>query len=1242
MQGASEGGEGEGPAPVPGAFVVAVAMVLGIAAAGEWGALARAGPALGEVLLGAAAALGALALLPRQDGGRWACVAGSALCIGVVLGVSDRAAGLASAQREGVLCVEGLVASAPQESGAGSDELGAHQHATASVGFELAVDAVHRSDGTRVPVRADLRVRVHELGPLPPRGSRVRVTGWHRQAPPAANPGARAPDGDGSLSVARRAGVVALEGAGESFAQRMRGQANASLDAAMPSWSHPSWRALVKAMTTGVRDPPLAEPAATFRMAGMSHVLAISGFNVGVLVALATGAVALAGLGGMARSLAALATAVLFLAMTEPEVSVLRAGLGAGVAAAAGLRGGQARGLGTLGAAACVTLALEPSSLFGPGFQLSYGVVLGLLTLAHAPCERWAARARAGVAMLAGAMGATGAVRVAGAAGAPHDDARAPLGPLSSWTALAASALAQACISSLVAFTVSTPIALWHGGFASAFAAPISVLTMPAAALVTVGGVAAIAVGQFSAVASLLPGAAACACAASLDWVARASCEVPGSIWWTGRPSLWWVVASLAAVVALWVGRPRAVRLGALASSVVLAALVWQGVATPHAGGPPSGTLRVDAIDTGDGACLLVRSARTTLLVDAGGSSDSAGTRRIVPALAALGVRRVDALVVTHDRLAHFSAVPEVVRAFGIHRVLVPGSMLGPDGEPDRGTSGAARALVLWLRARGVPCEPQWIGDEARVGDLAMLALWPSMRVPMEKRADGSMALQVALAQGGPALVTLGGLGREGCAALLHEVMRRPGWCSRVHVVALPRGKPGEPLERLLAAWAHPALLVHDADRDRAERLQIDHDGRVERWQWDDSGWRSPNEQGAVEPNEVADRAAIGGEQLDLEGRRGQLGNHQCCGRRAVQPRAMQFATLAANHQVHDTGRPGRRGQSGLHGQRARRRRRCVGELDGAFHLDRRRVERPASHGVLRRRQRVAQTRSIARWCHRGIGARQRRQQGACARDSGDEHARQVDARTHGAAGCWPDLQHIGARPGGRGPPKHRAIGQPHAHRGRRLFRPDEGDASHAIPGQRQLGSFRSRTALKAHSGGIDAGHHALHSVAVHQHHQVGLGGEGCVVSLHDQGTHPLGSHRLLPQPSALPSHAVRRHLQRASHALTVGQHQGALASIHLRRAHPLRHHAQARIPRKPRVVGDGSGGSVAVQRNQPLLDGVPLRHRTGQHLGLANALRRIGLDELRVRDGADRGRGNQCHQGMRACARRRRFESFA
>jgi ComEC/Rec2-related protein len=118
-------------------------------------------------------------------------------------------------------------------------------------------------------------------------------------------------------------------------------------------------------------------------------VLAISGFNVAVLIAVCARAARLFGASAWWRSLIAIGVAVAFLAITEPETSVLRAGLGAGIASLASIRGGQARGLGTLGVVALITMFIDIDAVAGAGFQLSYGVVIALLVITPRVHRRW-------------------------------------------------------------------------------------------------------------------------------------------------------------------------------------------------------------------------------------------------------------------------------------------------------------------------------------------------------------------------------------------------------------------------------------------------------------------------------------------------------------------------------------------------------------------------------------------------------------------------------------------------------------------------------------------------------------------------------------------------------------------------------------------------------------------------------------------------------------------------------------
>lgn len=580
----------------------------------------------------------------------------------------------APARSDGVVRLEGTIATEPRTEEDGADELAhlaRHDH-----GWRFMLDVDAAADGRGVPVDADasVLVRVDEDGTRPHRGERVTVTGRWRapRAPP--DPGAPASTGDGTVDVPR-ASLVAIDPASRAGAwawlRRMRAAANDALRQAIPGWCGASARALVLAMTTGVRDPGLTVTAADFRAAGMSHVLAISGFNVAVLVAAAVLCAGACGARAWHRAVVAVAVAGVFLAFTEPEVSVLRAGLGAGLAAVVGLRGGRARGLGTMGAVACVTLLVDPAAATKPGFQLSFGVVAALLVLAGPAAARWDARLDAAWRRRHGR-------------------------PMDERLAIARGALVEALVSSLVAWTVSTPIALWHGASVALFAAPLSVFTMPLAAIVTVAGAVAMMLGAVplaGAVVASGPGAIAGAAAGALERIASTATTLPGATWWVGRQPGWVVLVGAACAWFAWGAVGRRTRLACWTALACVGAVAWSGAALPAGDAVQPGELRVEAIDVGNGRCLLARTCDAAVLYDAGtNATDSVGSMRIVPALAARGVRRLDALFLCRPRLGNVSGVPEVLDALPVGVVMVDATTARQLRIAREGTAAAMRA----------------------------------------------------------------------------------------------------------------------------------------------------------------------------------------------------------------------------------------------------------------------------------------------------------------------------------------------------------------------------------------------------------------------------------------------------------------------------------------------------------------------------------------------------------------------
>jgi ComEC/Rec2-related protein len=122
-----------------------------------------------------------------------------------------------------------------------------------------------------------------------------------------------------------------------------------------------------------------------FRLAGLSHLLVVSGQNVAFVIAVATPL--LERLGRRSRTWATLLLIVVFVLVTRADPSVLRAATMAGVATIAVATGRRSPALRALCLAVVVLVVVDPLIVHSLGFQLSVAATAGLVVLAR-PIER--------------------------------------------------------------------------------------------------------------------------------------------------------------------------------------------------------------------------------------------------------------------------------------------------------------------------------------------------------------------------------------------------------------------------------------------------------------------------------------------------------------------------------------------------------------------------------------------------------------------------------------------------------------------------------------------------------------------------------------------------------------------------------------------------------------------------------------------------------------------------------------
>ena len=135
--------------------------------------------------------------------------------------------------------------------------------------------------------------------------------------------------------------------------------------------------------------------------------------------------------------------------------------------------------------------------------------------------------------------------------------------------------------------------------------------------------------------------------------------SVPLFPFWLG---VWALVLAPLAIMKL----PRALRWWVWPPVLAVCCLPpsWRTLAPP-----PQGEWSMVAADVGQGTAVVIQTAAHTLLFDAGvryPSGQGMGERVVLPLLKALGVGRLDRLVISHDDLDHHGGVPAVLQSLPV------------------------------------------------------------------------------------------------------------------------------------------------------------------------------------------------------------------------------------------------------------------------------------------------------------------------------------------------------------------------------------------------------------------------------------------------------------------------------------------------------------------------------------------------------------------------------------------------
>jgi competence protein ComEC len=438
---------------------------------------------------------------------------------------------------------------------------------------------------------------------------------------------ALARDGTTLFGTIKSALLVRVLSSGGPIAE-LAADIRAHVRAALALWIAPHSEvsaAIAAAVLIGDRTGVPAHTRDALQAAGTYHVIAISGGNIAIVAAGASGLLAMFGIRGRLGALLTIVVLIAFAIVVTAGPSVWRATLMASAYFAARAVDHRTPMWQAMAVAAAIILVIQPLDLGDPGFLLTFGATTALVE-----------GARRGAALL-------------------------PRAKLLSW-------IMATMIGSLAVEVALLPVS------ASTFSRVTSaglILNLVAVPAMGVLQIAAMIVALFDDVALVAYGAGWTAHAAASALVSSADL-VTAAPWLAARvppPATWLVLVYYGGLLGSVASRGRLRITGVLVFLVSLIAIVSGTDPTKLlSSSRPESLLRLTVFDVGQGESMLLEHGSNTILVDTGGAPFGAGIdigrRVLAPALWARGIKSLDAMLVTHGDPDHLGGAIAVADDF--------------------------------------------------------------------------------------------------------------------------------------------------------------------------------------------------------------------------------------------------------------------------------------------------------------------------------------------------------------------------------------------------------------------------------------------------------------------------------------------------------------------------------------------------------------------------------------------------
>lgn len=623
-----------------------------------------------------------------------------------------------------------------------------------------------------IPTAGRVRVAVEATDLGLRLGQRVQVTGrLFRPAGPR-NPGERdwtawyRQQGiDAGMAADGAAYIVTLPGPAHGPAQwiaALRARARSLLFEPYADLPADEATRLLDVMVLGQRSAADRELNEAFLRAGGLHFLAVSGFHVGVLAG-AVWALLRYVLcrGRRTAALGMLVASVLYAVIAEPNAPILRATTLIVCAALALPTNRPLCVFNWLALAAIGILLFNPNELFRPGFQLSFVIVIGLITVVPTVYRIPFGRR---------------------AEDTPPREAQT-LSQLI-WLKLGRYAAGLAIVCGC-AWLISLPLTMLHFGRIAPWGALGTFLLTPAV-IVTI--ILSLVSMVLNAVAPPLAGSLGELthwAGGGLLGMVRLAEYLPGAVVECSPPPAWLVLLTYGVVGWLLYRRKpiapsdrqqqrrmrrqlvsKTVLLGANAGALLI--IGWTGhFVLPQRGRGPGYTVHVLAVGDGSATILAAPGGRA-LVYDVGTSHNRDAGETTNRALRALGLRRVDTAILSHANFDHYSGLPTLLKRFTVHRWAASPYFL-PRGRRE----GLVDHLLNLMPAEARSSSVLRAGDHLLLRRAQVEVLWPPEGLGRDWQAN-DRALVVRFSAAGRSVLLTGDIERAAMEALLeaHRVGR--------------------------------------------------------------------------------------------------------------------------------------------------------------------------------------------------------------------------------------------------------------------------------------------------------------------------------------------------------------------------------------------------------------------------------------------------------------------------------------